>query len=413
MKSYNLPYIKSILLTLILLLAGCSDNVGNLNLRSNENDLYYWENNKEASQRLAKIMYNDKSDQKTERFKIVHISDSHISTGSPSNNKKLPINLIQSVRFANQEELRINAMVATGDFISHDKKSEAKDCMSSFVYNLFNNNLIPTFICVGNHDSNSREIIDETFLYRNEINTLLFGRNSYSLKRDNSENYYYSDVPNPQGGTIRFIALDMLDQPAAKYNSMIYAIYSQKQIDWLSNVALKEDMTESHSIIILTHYPFQPHNGSYLCDGDYVHEWNMIPEIIEAFRTRESINKVYSNKLGEEPINVKADFKDSRGEFICHLGGHIHCNAYFDIKGLSNASDNLPPQRMILCTNQSPSETGTIYNRVERNEDSLSSNSFCIHAIDTKEKKIYITFFGAFKPVNDSNYPEIHTLNYL
>ena len=83
-----------------------------------------------------------------------------------------------------------------------------------------------------------------------------------------------------------------------------------------------------------------------------------------------------------------------------------------DIEGLDNASAELPAQKMILCTNQAPSEVGVIYNKVEREEDSLSSNSFCIHAIDTREKKIYITFFGAYKPSNDSDYPDIHTLSY-
>lgn len=214
---------------------------------------------------------------------------------------------------------------------------------------------------------------------------------------------------------IRFIALDMLDQPAFQYNTFSYAYFSQKQIDWLINIALKNGMTDHHSVIILTHYPFQRrsvHNDTYLCDGDFVHSWNMIPEIIEAFRTRTSLEKAYPNQFNLDPINVKADFSDRKGEFICYLGGHIHCNAYFDVTGLENESTELVPQKMILCTNQAPSEKGVVYNRVIREEDSLSSNSFCIYAVDTKEKKIYITYFGAYKPSNDRNYPEIHTISY-
>ena len=60
---------------------------------------------------------------------------------------------------------------------------------------------------------------------------------------------------------------------------------------------------------------------------------------------------------------------------------------------------------MILCT--TPSE-----GRKNGNTNSVSSNSFCIYAVDTKEKKIYITYFGAYKPSNDRNYPEIHTISY-
>lgn len=401
------------ILFILLLTAGCREDVGNLNLRSSENDAFYWENNKEAAGRLAKIMYNKIDGKRYERFKIVHISDSHLSPWSPSNNHELPINLIQSVRFANQPELRINALVSTGDFISHEKKEKAKECLRSFINHLYHENHIPTFLCVGNHDSNAGEDLGDTFLYRNEIKALLFDRIRKDMRNETAGNYYYADVPDPRGGTIRFIALDMLDQPSNRYNTLQYACFSQAQIDWLTRTALVQGMTDKHSVIVLTHYPFQQHNDSYLCDGDYLHDWNMIPEIIEAFRTHTSLEKTYSNHLEGTPIQVKADFREGKGEFICYLGGHIHCNAYFDVKGLSNENAELPSQKMILCTNQAPSEIGTVYNRVERKEDSLSSNSFCIYAVDTKEKKIYITYFGAYKPSNDRDYPEIHTLSYL
>lgn len=403
------------LFILLILSAGCQDEWETLNLRSGENESFYWENNKLAAQRLAKIMYNKTDSATYERFKIVHISDPHLSSWSPSNNYELPINLRQSVHFANQQELRINALAATGDFISIDKKKKAKEYMRSFLYHLYDENHIPTFICTGNHDSNSEQEIGSTFFYKNEINEMLFATSNYVKNRNSAQNYYYSDVPNPQGGTIRFIALDMLDQPASQYNTLTYAYYSQEQIDWLANTALKEGMTDHHSVIVLTHFPFQPYNANfntYLCDGDYVHPWNMIPEIIEAFRTRSALGKTYPNQFNQAPINVNADFTAGKGEFVCYLGGHIHCNTYFDVTGLENESAGLVPQKMIVCTNQAPSEEGVAYNRVEREEDSLSSNSFCLYAVDTKEKKVYITYFGAYKPSNDRDYPEIHTIAY-
>ena len=94
------------LFILLILSVGCKDDWKNLNLRSGENEPFYWENNKLAAQRLAKIMYNKTDSGSYERFKIVHISDSHLSSWSPSNNYELPINLRQSIQFANQQELR-------------------------------------------------------------------------------------------------------------------------------------------------------------------------------------------------------------------------------------------------------------------------------------------------------------------
>ncbi len=409
-----------LLLTLLWVCYGCEDTLDGLTLRSDQNERFYWENNAAASARIAKIMYNESNGSRSERFKIVHISDVHISSWSPSNHYVLPINLRQSVQFANQPELRINAMAVTGDFISYGKKSEAKAYMKSFASSLQQDNFIPYVICTGNHDSNigaqeDRSPIMSTLFYKPEITNLLFTNNQNSYKRIPNENYYYKDFSNPQGGTIRMIALDMIDQPSDVYNTLNYAHYSQEQINWLSNVALREGMTSSHSVIILNHYPFQHHDSgasTYLCDGDYVHPWYMIPEIVEAFRGHTTLTKTYPNQFGGEDIHVDADFTNNTATFICYLGGHIHANAYFEIKGLSNEQMNLPKQKMIICTNQAPSEAGTVYNRVKREEDSLSSNSFCIHAIDTQEHKIYITFFGAFRPEGAKNYPDIQELTY-
>lgn len=407
-------------LSLLWICCGCENTLDGLSLRSDQNERFYWGNNAAASERVAKIMYNESNGSRSERFKIVHISDVHLSSWSPSNHYVLPINLRQSVQFANQPELRINVMAVTGDFISYGKKSEAKAYMKSFASSLQQDNFIPYVICTGNHDSNigaqeDRSPIMSTLFYKPEITNLLFTNNQNSYKRIPNENYYYKDFSNPQGGTIRMIALDMIDQPSDVYNTLNYAHYSQEQINWLSNVALREGMTSSHSVIILNHYPFQHHDSgasTYLCDGDYVHPWYMIPEIVEAFRGHTTLTKTYPNQFGGEDIHVDADFTNNTATFICYLGGHIHANAYFEIKGLSNEQMNLPKQKMIICTNQAPSEAGTVYNRVKREEDSLSSNSFCIHAIDTQEHKIYITFFGAFRPEGATNYPDIQELTY-
>lgn len=407
-------------LSLLWICCGCENTLDGLSLRSDQNERFYWGNNAAASERVAKIMYNESNGSRSERFKIVHISDVHLSSWSPSNHYVLPINLRQSVQFANQPELRINAMAVTGDFISYGKKSEAKAYMKSFASSLQQDNFIPYVICTGNHDSNigaqeDRSPIMSTLFYKPEITNLLFTNNQNSYKRIPNENYYYKDFSNPQGGTIRMIALDMIDQPSDVYNTLNYAHYSQEQINWLSNVALREGMTSSHSVIILNHYPFQHHDSgasTYLCDGDYVHPWYMIPEIVEAFRGHTTLTKTYPNQFGGEDIHVDADFTNNTATFICYLGGHIHANAYFEIKGLSNEQMNLPKQKMIICTNQAPSDAGTVYNRVKREEDSLSSNSFCIHAIDTQEHKIYITFFGAFRPEGVTNYPDIQELTY-
>lgn len=383
---------------------GCEENEKDLKLRGLENEAYFWENTKDAAQRLEEIMYRDENGKKaSERFKLVQISDPHLSDYSPSCHYEYPINLIQAVKFANQQELRINALVATGDFISHnDDKEKAKSYMRSFNHYFLWENFIPSFACTGNHDCNMNGNNTASAITKAEINEILFADDGNATRHQpNGENYYYADVANPQGGYIRFIALDMLDQPSVKYNTLHDAIFSSEQVQWLIRVALKEGMTNNHSVVILTHYPFQPYSGNastYLCDGDYIHPWSMIPEIIEAFRGRTALRKTYNNRsVRTENIRVDADFSDYQGEFVCYLGGHAHCDASFSIEKLENRDPSRLPQRMFLCTNLAPSEKGQVYNSVERTEDTSSSNSFKIYAIDTVERKIYATFFGAHK----------------
>ena len=393
----------------------CRDTEDNLTvstLRSDIHDYLYTINNSEATQRLDSIMYNKTDTDKIyERFKIVHISDPHISAISTNNNYTNPINLKQSVTFANQSKLKINALIATGDFISNSSRKDAILFMESFTKHFYEGNHIPSFICTGNHDCNMIEKVSKNYISKEKIHSILFPKQTQT-----NQNYFYADIPNPQGGTIRIISLDMLDQPGTEYNTRIYAYYSQEQINWLGNIALKKGITDQHSIIILNHYPFQaysPKANTYLCDGDFVHPWFMIPEIIEAYRSRSSISKTYLNKLRDNKnISVNFKFHDSKGEFICYLGGHEDFTTNFDIHYIENDNKSIPHQKMLLCTNQAPSEVGIIYNRVIREVDSLSSNSFCIYAIDTKEKKIYITFFGAYKPTDKAEYPKIQIIPY-
>lgn len=383
-------------------------------IKKSINDSIYIINNKLAKERMAKIesQYNAEG-----CFKLVHISDPHLSEFSESNHYSYPINLIQSVKFANQTDLNINAMVATGDFISNHKDKEiAIKYLQSFTKYFYNNNHIPSFICTGNHDSNIIDSSFSTYITASEIFQNLSSVSCFGLRsQKTNQNYYYTDIPNPQGGYIRIISLDMLDQTGQKYNTVYYVSYTQEQINWLGNTALKKGMSNQHNIIILNHYPFQPHSNNattYLCDGDFVHDWNMIPDIVEAFRNRTKIKSTYKNQLStNDSISVNFDFTDSSGQFICYLGGHAHCFAYFNVLGLS-VQTSLPHQQMILCSNQAPSEAGVVYNLVKRQEDTISSNSFNIYYIDTQNKKIYITFFGAYQPENNSSYPEIIVLPY-
>ena len=381
----------------------------------------YQQNNAIAQKRLKSIMFHNE-DMNIERFKIVHISDTHVSARSSSNHFENPRNLKEAIAFANQDSININALVMTGDLIDNGKKEDALKYMSSFFTSFYSKNNIPSFYCYGNHDSNIiYNKINNTRneeIGKSELHLSSKKRGNYDLERPYGENYFYADVDNPMGETIRIISLDMLDQEGTEYYTQDTVIYSEKQVKWFCEIALKEGMTSNHSVIVLNHYPFQKrcwdNHSTYLNWGGYVYPWNMIPEIVEAFREKISISKTYHNSQIKDSIVVNTDFSSCPGEFICYMGGHAHVTARFEIAKLENSSGNLLPQQMLLCTNMSPSEVSAVYNKVKRVPYSLSDNSFCIYAIDTKEKKIDITFFGAYLPEGMTNeeYPEIQVISY-
>ena len=82
---------------------------------TNLNMIKYGSNNENGTNTL-------KNDKAYERFKIVHISDIHLSDFTADNHYDNPINLKQAIEFANLQECQINALVASGDFINTTEK---------------------------------------------------------------------------------------------------------------------------------------------------------------------------------------------------------------------------------------------------------------------------------------------------
>lgn len=383
--------------------------------------LIYIRNNELARDRFSQIMYNQTdSDNIIERFKIVHISDPHLSSWSSDNNFKHPKNLLEAIKFSNQEDLLINMTVSTGDCIHNDHSTThetAINYLNSFAQNLYNNNVIPTFASTGNHDSNMLTDNSNNIITKKDFYQVVTSKQNYPSINKGMQNYYYADLNNPMGGKIRLISLDVIDQEANIYDTQHFGVFSQHQIDWLCNEALKYNLTSDHSIIILVHHPFKSlidSSNKVSYNNEYLYSREMIPEIIEAYRSKTKLQKTYKSFQNKtDIITVNADFSASPGEFICYLSGHLHTTAILEVDGISNLNLKLPRQRIIISSNMSPSENSKINAMITRNSDDETNNSFNLYAIDTKEKKVYITFFGAYKPKTSPEYTSIKMFSYL
>jgi hypothetical protein len=327
-------------------------------------------------------------------------------------------------------------MVSTGDQISNHmttSRETAIEYLNSFSNAYFVDNNIPSFIVTGNHDINMLNPDFDTYaLSKSELNNHLISKINFKVNSSGTDNYYYADLANPMGGTIRLIALDVTDQDYWDFcaphvsnlspkqidslklvmSAQQNAILSQKQIDWLCHVALKKDMTECHSVLILTHHPFPPADEESLKKvvySFYLYNWNMIPEIIDAFRTKQNLTKKYRNThFVKDSVSVNVSFSHAPGEFVCYLGGHVHTYLNYEVKSSTEINSTLPKQIMLIANNMSASEKSET-THIERSSTGLRNNTFNLYAIDTKKKIIYVTFFGA----TSFYYPQVLKFHYL
>ena len=267
-----------------------------------EREDFYEQNKQNSLNLLMPVMFHASDNISEELFKIVHISDAHVSSWSTGNNSHNPNNLKEAVRYANEVDTKINAMVATGDHIGNHittTRKEASWFFEVFANTLYKDNRVPTFISTGNHDAN---MMNPNFVFfafsKRELYDFLTSKINYAINQEGIENYYYADMPNPMGGTIRIIALDVTDQDELLYDAQHNAVFSQKQIDWLCRTALQKDMTAQHSVIILLHHPLPPVDEELkkTIPSDFLYNWHIIPEIIEAYRSKQTLTQKY--KIG-------------------------------------------------------------------------------------------------------------------
>ena len=322
------------------------------------------------------------------------------------------INLMEAVELANLPDMRINAMVATGDLIANTTETTALDAslyLSGFNTCFYSANQIPSFFCTGNHDANMLTDHTSYYLSKQDLHRLLFAKTNYPIHQPAGENYFYADVPNPMGGTIRIISLDNTDQEGFDYKSLNRSCITQQQVDWFIQTALRENMTDQYSVIVLNHHPLQPFSkdlSTYMCSGTHLYGARLIPDIVNAFIQKKTWKQTYkTNTAPYQTLSVEADFTDVPGEFICYMGGHTHTPAHFEVP----CNDATPAKQIMLLANTlSPDLQNNTYCYIKRKKDDITSNSFSIYAIDTQEKNIYITYFGA----KSNATPTIETVSY-
>lgn len=313
---------------------------------------------------------------------FVWASDTHIPDNSTARTNDLGKLMTQML-----DNCEIPFAVITGDIgtrASYDTEAELIRTQSMIPVHLaplWGTERLLTVL--GNHDGCYG---DSSCYYAKQFSPermweLYFRNQSLDSRRVFSEDGSYFYVDNASQKT-RFIVLNSqfggdysIDgNGCALNNRFSTSCYGQKQLDWLSNVAL--DMPEGYGAIITAHVP---PNVTYTVDKV------QLIGIINAYCNRTSYSGSYTTGVdGWTNNSVNVDFSNAKGEIIAMFTGHVHqdtvdtttlaCPLITIISAGAQVNDGAIPQR----TFGTDTET-----------------SFDVVTINRKSRTIYCTRIGA------------------
>ena len=342
----------------------------------------------------------DSSDPDDKIFTLGHCSDIHAES------LNWDINLQEFFDFFHSPELKpyTDAIICTGDicngFPCRDKNITLSEI--SRVSNHFLNLDIPSFFLIGNHDTNIEEAgsanIDDIYksaLTKEEQYRYIIKPLAEKWGYAHTGKSYYKKVFDKY--KIVLIALDFVDYPILEsrdgLSKLWYKcgyIFSGEQLKWLYHALC--EIPKDYGLIMAVHS--LPHTKLQV--GIYDQGISLLTEIVHAYMNGTLYSHEWKNpKYGA--LKTKQDFDFTgygKKEFICWLGGHIHSRAV-------TTSDIYPDQLMIsapaLFTEKSR-YPGLPF--LERHSGDDTRNSFNIIQIDRKDRKIFLTCFGAYQDEN-------------
>lgn len=318
-----------------------------------------------------------------------------------------------SVRFSRMVDYlnannNIHCVICPGDFSEHNYYSTGFE--TTFVA-LHQNAKKPILPIVGNHDmgfktevqNNSNENVTSRFIkpYMDYIGGI-----------QGSGAYYYRDFTDRKA---RVIVLNEYELPrvlasATQYKYDLWNRYiSQTQADWLASTL--NSVPSGYCVIVAFHQlidglkdrveKFDARWGQDITAGNFATaQENIIQDIIDAYISKRTLSKTYSNTLGaptSEIPNVVANynFTNAGGEFACYVNGHTH----HDHIGYSANATN--KQLNVNVTTASANRyTQAVYDDLFREVGTKSEDCFNVVAIDTDKKMVRVLRVGANATVN-------------
>jgi predicted phosphodiesterase len=249
------------------------------------------------------------------------------------------------------------------------------------------------FVIKGNHDDNSIQSEDvaniQSTLLPPEYYEVMLKRLEGKVRFDSSNQYglyYYYDFPEYK---LRSIFLNSIDIPyiahikrptAWKYAGQSTYAYSDAQLNWLANTALRLP-SRQWNVMLFTHInPFP--EGMIGADAQGYND-QILLAILEAFKAGEDYQSKPSAGDFAQSVSVKFS-KQGPGKIIAFFYGHTHSEQFFDRNGI----------QYISTWNDSPYQSASNPNAPSRVAGTLSEFCLNVITIDFLQSKLFMTKFG-------------------
>lgn len=289
------------------------------------------------------------------------------------------------------DQLNIDAACVTGDMVSY-----IPDNGIAWFNEIVNKASCLPAVCVGNHDVYNDSLDDD------DIYDMFFADIATKIGNATGKTWYYKDITAKK---IRIISINLYQYGG---ESRWYSHFTSEQLDFL--ISTLSSTPNDYGIIILSHSPqaslenardsnygdfFQVGHVSYSMHNA-VSGGVPIYDIVDAFISRTTISKTYTQTGSPSSVSVSADFSsvDASVEFIAHLTGHLHADQICYTPGTANKQLMLN----VTCTNALYGGSDYPYladiSDIGRNKNDATGDAFNVYVIDRENKTVKVIRVG-------------------
>lgn len=273
-------------------------------------------------------------------FKMAIVSDSHyedLYDESSVYSYQYTADAFKHLNAFNRLGNSVDVMIAAGDNVNGLDGDVQHTIADGTVYAtklLQTSMAADKYVLLGNHDDNSPQlrlgnllptdvITDDQFKKMYQTDDLINGEN-----RSDGSLYFYKDYADKK---VRVIGLNSFDVPegvtntdgTVKYPRYLISNYSQDQINWLANVALK-NVPADYQIMVVAHAPL-PYGYSPSSEG-HMYNQTVVEGLLNAVATGSSYSgKSEDGTPTECQVSIATDFNQQGPRpVVGFFGGHVH-----------------------------------------------------------------------------------------